>query len=243
MITSGPTGASIRSAPAVALLASFALLAACAQVKSHLPARGAKPRPVATTPAKPRPAPTTPATPAPAKASGFVVLDPVHLERDRGRVRQALAAADREALATADVGYYLDVLQGRLRQLAGTRAIVARHGQHLSLDLSRAVAFEPAGPHPGPGADAMLAPLGKLLAEYRQVLATVRVSAADAASGNDPHLAQARAVAVAQALADAGVAKGRIVVVGTTGARAGAGPRVEVQLDPVVRTAVRAPAR
>jgi outer membrane protein OmpA-like peptidoglycan-associated protein len=225
-------------------VAAFALLAACAQVKSHLPPRGEKPRPVATAPAKPRPPPTTPATPATTTASGFVVLDPAHLERDRGRVRQALAAADRDALAAADVGYYLDVLQGRLRQLAGTRAAVARRGQHLSLDLSRAVAFEPGGPRPGPAADAMLAPLGKLLAEYRQVLATVRVGVADAASGNDPRVAQARAVEIAKALADAGVAKPRIVVVGTTGARAGAGPRVEVQLDPVVRAAaVRAPAR
>jgi len=239
LTTSGPTGASIRSAPAAAVLASLVLLAGCAQVRSHLP-----PRPVATTPAKPRPAPTTPATPVLETASGFVVLDPAHLERDRDRVRKTLAAADREALAAADVGYTLDVLQGRLRQLTGGRATVARHGQRLALDLSRAVAFEPAGPRPGPGADAMLAPLGRLLADYRQVLASVRVGAADAASGNDPRLAQARAVAVAQALADAGVPKSRIVVVGTKGARAGAGPRVEVQLDPVVRAAaVRAASR
>jgi hypothetical protein len=102
----------------------------------------------------------------------------------------------------------------------------------------------PAGPPRGRGAGATLAPLGKLLAEYRQVLATVRVGVADAASGNDPRVAQARAVEVARALADAGIAKSRIVVVGTTGVRAGAGPRVELQLDPVVRAApVRAPAR
>jgi outer membrane protein OmpA-like peptidoglycan-associated protein len=191
-------------------------------------------------PARPAPRPEIEAT----SVSGFVLLDPRHLERDRARVRQMLARNDADALPAADVGYTLDVLQGRLRQLAGTRSTVARRGQRLVLDLSRTVAFEPAKAQPGPKAGAMLAPLGKLLADYPQVLVTIRVDPADAASGNDPKLALSRAVAVAQALADAGVRKQRIVVVGTTGARVGAGPRVEVQLDPVVRVAaVRRPAR
>jgi hypothetical protein len=231
-----PTGACIPDrrrqswhARAAALLGVLALLAGCAQVKSHLPQRGvAKPRPPATAPAgKPRPAPK----PAPA----FVILDPVHLGRDRARVLRSLAAAD--AVPAADVGYLLDVLQGRLRQLTGAQASVSRRGQGLTVDLSRAITFVPGKAQPNAGA--LLAPLGKLLGDYRHVLVTVRVDPA-----GDASLGLARAMALAQALADAGVAKKRIVDVGTTGARKAAGPRVEIQLDPILRaSAVRPSAR
>jgi outer membrane protein OmpA-like peptidoglycan-associated protein len=209
----------------LAVFGALSLLAGCAEIKSRLPQRGAaKPRPPATTVSKPRPAPKPAPVVAPAPA--FVILDPAHLERDRARVRQSLASA--EALPAADVGYTLDVLQGRLRQLAGGRASVMRRGQRLAVDLSRAVTFAPGKPQPAAGA--LLAPLGKLLGDYRQVLVTVRVDPA-----GDARLGLARAMALAQALADAGVAKRRIVVVGTTGARQPAGPRIELLLDPVVR--------
>jgi hypothetical protein len=219
---------------AAALLGALALLGGCAQIKSHLPQRDpTKPRPPATTASKPRPAPK-PApvvTPPPAPAPAFAVLDPTHLERDRGRVLRSLASA--EALPAADVGYTLDVLQGRLRQWAGGRAGVTRRGQRLVVDLSRAVAFAPG--KAAPAAGAQLAPLGQLLEDYRQVLVTVRVDPA-----GDARLGLARAMALAQALADAGVAKRRIVVVGTS-ARLPAGARVELQLDPVVKPAVVRP--
>ena len=243
MSISGPIGASIpeRRAPGLALaLATLALLAGCAEIKSRLPHRTPPARPApATVPAKPKP--PVPAKPEPATAGGFLLLAPATAERDRIRVRQALAAADREALAPDDVGYFLDVLQGRLRQVAGARVPVARRGNRLVLDLSRAVGFEPAGPKLGPGADETTAPLGRLLAEYRQLLVTVRVSPVDAAAGDDPALAQRRAVALAQRFADAGVAKKRVLVVGTANGRlppgADARVRVEVQLEPLARAA------
>jgi outer membrane protein OmpA-like peptidoglycan-associated protein len=216
------------------LLAAVALLAGCAQIKSHLPQRGAaRPPAPATTPArKPRPAPKPAPVVAPAPAPAFVILDPAHTERDRGRVLRSLATDD--ALPAADVGYTLDVLQGRLRQLGGARAGVVRRGQRLVVDLSRAITFVPGKSQPEGGA--LLAPLGKLLGDYRQVLVTVRVAPA-----GDARLGLARAMALAQALADAGVAKKRIVVAGTTGARPATGPRIELELDPVVRAAAVRP--
>ncbi len=252
MTTSVPTGASIPDARrpswrlrAVGVAAALALLAGCAQIKARLPQRASKSPPPTTSQPRPvpRPAPRPPEV-APAPAPAYTVLDPRSVERDRARVLQALAQGDGDAMAASDVGYTLDVLQGRLRQVAGSRATVTRRGQRIAVDLSRAIAFAPAKPQPGPGADAVLGPLGKLLADYGQVLVTVRVDPADAAADSDPRLAQARALALAQAFADAGVAKRRIVVVGTTGARKADGPRIEVQLDPIVRAkAVRPPAR
>jgi hypothetical protein len=240
-----PTGACIPDRPraswrprVVALLGALALLAGCAQIKSHLPQRGASkppPRTTTTPAAKPRPAPKpAPVAPAPAPVFAFAILDPAHLERDRTRALRLLAAG--EALPAAEVGYLLDVLQGRLRQLAGIQASVTRRGQGLRVDLSRAVTFVPGKAQPGAGA--LLAPLGKLLGDYRQVLVTVRVDPA-----GDAPLGLARGMALAQALADAGVPKKRIVVVGTTGAHRAAGPRVELQLDPIVRAPVRSSAR
>ena len=239
MSISARTGACIpdprrpsRRLRALAWLAALALLAGCAQIKSRLPQRGAdKPRPPATGVSKPRPAPKPAPVDTPAPAPPFVILDPAHVARDRARVLRSLATDD--ALPAADVGYTLDVLQGRLRQLAGTQASVARRGQGLAIDLTRAVTFAPGKAPPAPGT--MLASLGKLLGDYRQMLVTVRVDPA-----GDARLGLARANALAQALADAGVAKKRIVVVGTTGARH-VGPRIELQLDPAVRAAAVRP--
>jgi hypothetical protein len=245
--TTAPTGGSIpdprpgrrlRLLVAVALLA---LLAGCAQVRSRLPQRTPPPaRPPATVPAKPRPAP---AGDAPARTSGFAVVPPAQLERERTRLRQALAADDSAALAPREAGYYLDVLQGRLRQVAGRRSRVSRQGNRLVLDLSRGVGFAPGAASLGPGGAEVVGPLGRLFAEYGRVVVTVRVSPVDAASNNSPQLALSRALMLAQHFADAGVAKRRLVVVAPGAGATPGGARVVVEVDPVVRRAAAKPAK
>jgi flagellar motor protein MotB len=161
-------------------------------------------------------------------------VSPEVFARDGGRVRAA--AGDKNALPADEVGYFLDVLVGRLRQEGGERVTVARRGDRLVLDLTRAVAFEPGRAQPGPGSRDVLARLGRLLAEYRQERIALRVSPVDAASNDDPQLAKQRAFALGQQLAEAGVARKRIVVVWPA-ARGAATARVVLQLDPVVRAA------
>src|SRR5689334_3338781 len=120
------TSSAWRMRALVALAIALAV-AGCAQVRSRLPQRTVRNKPPATAPARP---PTT----VPAPKTPFLVLAPGNLERDRNRVRRALADGDHDALAPGDVGYYLDVLQGRLRQLD---VPTVRRGNRLVLDLSR----------------------------------------------------------------------------------------------------------
>ena len=201
-------------------------LAACAMRPTH------KPAPVPT-----KPAPVV-AAPAPEPEPAFAVLDPGSYEQDRSRIKQTLAKNERDALPAADVGYYLDVLQGRLRQIVGKDVSVMRQGNRIALDLSRRVGFEPAGPQLGPGTPEFLAPLCKVLVEYRMVLVSIRVSPLDDASIANPRLADQRALALARQLADAGVANKRIVIAGTGGRSSSTARfRVELQLDPIIRAA------
>ena len=234
----GESGARRLLSRAVVALLAIVLVAGCAEIKSRLPSRPpARSKPPATAPAKPKPAPAKPETKpgpvAPVEVAGaFPVFTAATAEREKARLRAQLAKSGADAVAPADVGYYLDILQGRLRQSAGSRATVARRGSRIALDLSRSVRFAPGAQALGPGTREALAPLARLLGDYRQVQVTVRVSPVDAAANNDPALATRRALALAQHLNDAGVAGRRLVVV-----HAGAGsPRVELLLDPVVRT-------
>ncbi len=199
---------------------------------STMPAR--TPPPATPTP-RPPPA-VVPVTPVAEPAPAFVVLAPASYEQEKRRIRQTLGKNDREALAASEVGYYLDVLQGRLRQVAGRNVVVTRKGERLVLDLSRQVSFEPTGSQLGPGTRESMAALNKVLVEYRNVLVSVRVSPVDAASLSNPRLAEQRALSLARQFADAGVANKRIVVAGVPAkpGRASA-TRVELQLEPIVR--------
>jgi len=189
-------------------------------------------------PAPVKPAPVVVATPTPEPEPAFAVLTPGSYEQDRSRIRQTLAKNERDALLAADVGYYLDVLQGRLRQVAGKDVGVTRQGNRIALDLSRRVGFDPSGPQLGPGTPEFLAPLCKVLVEYRMVLVSIRVSPLDDASIANPKLADQRGMALARQLADAGVANKRIVIAGTgAGSGSPARFRVELQLDPIIRAA------
>lgn len=198
---------------ALALLAATTLaLAACA---TH-------PRPQSPPP-PPLPARTAHSVPAP---------------RTRARVPQtpqtpqAPAAVSGESLAPADVGYYMDVLQGRLRQAVGKGVAVGRQGNRIVLDLTSRIAFGPGGIQLGAGDHAIIASLARVLVEYRMTELSVRVRAADPAThAIDPRLSQQRAQAIGNDLAGAGVAPGRIAVAGV-----GADKRVQVVLsiEPIV---------
>ena len=214
-----------------ALAAAILALAACALPRTRTPV----PRPPA------KPPSSVPATPT----AGIAVLDPRSYEQDKNRIKLALAKNSRNSLASSEVGYYMDVLQGRLKQVAGKSIGVGRQGDRIVLDLSGRLAFESGSAQITPDIREILTPLSKVLVEYWKTLVSVQVRADDSdAQAINPPLAEQRALAVAHYLAEAGVADKRIVIAGSGLNRppaANVSPEnrahVELRFEPIVRAA------
>jgi outer membrane protein OmpA-like peptidoglycan-associated protein len=207
----------------------------------------------AATPSPPPPAPVPPVKPAPAPtvapAKGPIVLGSRGFEEGKRRIKNALAKDPAAALPPDDVGYYIDVLQGRLKQVAGTQVgmVVGRQDNDVILDLSSRLDFDAGSARITPGIREMLAAIVKVLAEYRMLLVTVNASpndVGDAAADGAPdiRLAEQRGLAVARHLAGTGVAASRIVVAGSSPARPSetstlpeTRTHLEIHLEPIVR--------
>ena len=143
-----------------------------------------------------------------------------------------------------DVGYYMDVQQARLQQLGADRVRVVRRGGRLVLTLVAGSGFEHGSFRLAKDAESTLTPLAGILREFEKTLVSV-VGHTDASGGEAANLAlsERRALAVARFLADGGVDRRRLVVVG----RGSLDPiasndtddgrernrRVEVHLDPI----------
>lgn len=138
------------------------------------------------------------------------------------------------ALAPGEVGYYLDVLQGRLQQSVDPAVIVGRASNNIVLDFSRRLGFAAGGTELDDADRALLAPLSKVLAEYRMTQVSVRVSA-DEGTATARNLAQQRASAITHVLEESGIAAARIKT-GVPDATARDGDaHVEIELEPVTR--------
>ena len=173
------------------------------------------------------------------------MLDPRSYEQDKNRIKLALAKNSRNSLASSEVGYYMDVLQGRLKQVAGKSIGVGRQGDRIVLDLSGRLAFESGSAQITPDIREILTPLSNVLVEYRKTLVSVQVRADDSdAQAINPPLAEQRALAVAHYLAEAGVAGKRIVIAESGLNRPSAAnvspenrTHTELQLEPIVGAA------
>jgi outer membrane protein OmpA-like peptidoglycan-associated protein len=163
-----------------------------------------------------------------------------------------LAAADpRNAIAPAEVGYYLDVLVGRLKQALGPETGIARRGAHVVVVLPASAAFPVGGNALTPPLRAKLAPLARALVEYRRVLVSVQVRADVSVIGaSNPRLAEQRAQVIAAYLGGAGLDPRRILLAPAGPSRPAASrpgdggrSRIEIQLEPIVRRAARARGR
>jgi len=153
------------------------------------------PRPSAT-PEPPAPAPAAAPAPAPAEAP----------KKAKPKAKPSSAAAApapkaSEGLALADVGYYLDVMQGRLQQLSASGVNVARDGTRLKITAS--ATFDTSGGRLelDPAHGRAFAAIAKALAEYRQTRVTIH-----ARQPADSALAAACESAVQRYLIGAGVA-------------------------------------
>jgi outer membrane protein OmpA-like peptidoglycan-associated protein len=159
-------------------------------------------------------------------------------------VRRTLASGDRNALGPTDVGYYMDILQGRLTQSIGKDGRIERRGDSILLLLP--MGFDIDSPQLNPVGRQKLRALTGILVEYRLTVVSVQIRGVDSdAHAANSLLANDRAGVLSKYLADAGIAGKRIATAGE-GSRlpemAGAGDqpdgiRVELQLSPIVATA------
>ena len=166
-------------------------------------------------------------------------------------MRAALARNPQDSLAPTEVGYYLDVLLGRIKQSVGKDVGAVRQNQKLVIVLPARAGFAVGSVVVGPDLQKSLAALAHALVEYRRVLVVVRVRPDQSVIGaSNPRLTEQRGEAIAQALTDAGISSHRIAVAPATLSRpalakSGIVPRARIQfeLEPIVRLAARPKSR
>lgn len=205
-------------------------LAACAGPRTHPSNQRPviqSPRPVAATP--PPRAPKPAAVAAPARRAEPEKTSPA-----------PPAYGSREALSPAEVGYYMDVLQGRLKQVPGGKLGIARRRNVIALVLPDA--FDADSARLNGSAHAIFVQLTKVLVEYRKSTVTVRVGRDESKTAPGPALlASLRATALADELRLAGVGSRRIIVATAPASVAAKGKtapvkraRLELLLAPIV---------
>ena len=117
---------------------------------------------------------------------------------------------NKQGVAAGEVGYFLDVLQGRLRQTLNPMEIIGRDRDSIVLDFSQRIVFAADETQLDDAGRASLLSLAKVLLEYRSALVSVRVDATDDTAFSRK-LAQHRAKAIEHALTECGIAAARIV--------------------------------
>lgn len=174
--------------------------------------------------ATPAPTPTTgartgaPVTPAATAASPTTVSPSEFPAALAARRQELIAAGDR--LAPADVGYYMDVQEARLRQVGGTALRVSRVQESVVLELPGSLTFEVGSASLSSRARVALAGIAKVLVDYRLSVTTVHGftdDSGDAASNRE--LSTQRALAVARFLVAEGVDRAHLLAVGHGAAR------------------------
>jgi outer membrane protein OmpA-like peptidoglycan-associated protein len=185
------------------------------------------------------PPPAAKSVPAPTPPR-VAVLAPGDTGAETERIKRILAQHRGDALTHADVGYYMDVLVGRLEQAVGGGIVILRQDDRRLIGLRLRVGFEPGSVRVESRLGALLKRLAGVLVEYRKTLIEVRMCiTGSSAGGVDSRLARQRAIAVARRLTDAGVAAKRIVVVPFKSQTAHVVDpdcrRVDLRLEPIIR--------
>lgn len=147
----------------------------------------------------------------------------------------SLARKPTDGLAPGEVGYYMDVLHGRLRQIGNSQFGLAHEGSRIVVTLigngSDGTPIEPSLP-------SQLTTLAKVLAEYTKTLVSVQAEA-----GGDSGKSRRCAALAARKLNSGGVVAKHIAVVGVDTPPSSlvdgdfsACRTVVVQLEPLLRS-------
>jgi hypothetical protein len=201
----------------------------------------------------PKTPPTTPPLESSAPAEPIAATTPAPAadahppERDKKRPKPiAPKEPALEALAPTEVGYYVDVLQGRLKQVSGTRMGIDRADQRIfvSIPIDGDVSADEATL--SPAVRNLLTPICMVLTEYRMTTISVHVASQDPPAAGATPLAPARTVA--HFLTASGVSSRRVVIAAPSGERTPSTSsteadqtresrtRIELTLDPIVRS-------
>lgn len=180
------------------------LLGGCSWMHAKPPA---PPPAVVVAPAEPPPDTTLAATP---DAVPPIVPSQPKKPPERSPPKRPVAG-EHEALGVADIGYYMDVLQGHLMQVVGKVARIERRGDDILVSVPYAAGFEPGSAKLTVAGRARLKPLAEALATFRLTMLAVQLRGDEAspAAASLP-LASQRVSAVARYLSDAGIAGRRI---------------------------------
>jgi outer membrane protein OmpA-like peptidoglycan-associated protein len=177
--------------------------------------------------------PTEPSAPAVKEPSAPAVKPHSKPAAPHDNNRANPAATNKEGVPAGEAGYFLDVLQGRMRQALDPAVIVRRERGSIVLDLSHRIGFGDEARLDDAGR-AVLLSLSKVLGEYRAALVTVRVDV----QGDGEiarKLAQQRENAIVRVLIDSGISAARIAAaVPDTAARNG-NLHIEILLAPEIR--------
>lgn len=200
------------------------LLAGCAALK---PSGDAAPEPSepASASMTETPSPTEPAAAPvpPVQPPVVTVLAGGGIEAALDTYRRALANGPAPGLASSEAGYYLDVLEARLRQrLAGPDSgmTLERRGRRLLIGLLAQPAFETNSARPRPEIVAALQRLHAAAEPFSQLLISVHGHTDNVgADAVNQRLSERRALAVAGQLVERGIPRQRIVAVGHGAAR------------------------
>lgn len=187
----------------------------------------------------------------PAPAPRAAALDPIAPVASTDYV--STLAERREALierglriGPADVGYYMDVQEARLRQVIGTELRLTRRDQSVVLELPGQLNFEVGSAELSAGARAALAGVAHVLVDYRYTVVSVEGHTDDSGdAAKNLELSEQRAAAVARQLVTGNVEPERLVVVGRGSVRPigdnstevgrEANRRVVLRIDPLKR--------
>ncbi|MGA7965407.1 MAG: OmpA family protein [Gammaproteobacteria bacterium] len=143
------------------------------------------------------------------------VVDPGHYEATRKQRTEALSERSGNALAPKGVGYYMEVLEAKLRQsTAGTTVSAVLRGENIVIGPIED-AFAKDGTQFADGVRGMLALVAPVLTEFSKTLITIRCyTDSSGAADYNRTLSEQRGLAVARYLVNAGVDAARILVVG-----------------------------
>jgi len=223
------------------LLLAFCLCA-CAAHRS-----GVHPAPVVEATASNVVPPPTPKAPVARPPASSTVEAPAYAH-DVDKARATLAKKSGEGLTPDKVGYYMDVLQARLRQAVAPHVQISRKQASIVMSLSGGCEFSTGRMQPDAASRDVFGASAGVLKEYRKTLVTVLAHDADAAAAApDLQLLHRCALATALQLSAAGLNAKHIVVPGA--AAAGAAPseaggaqrvRYELTIDPIAESASEA---
>lgn len=178
---------------------------------------------------------------------GLALLDPRHAEQEIARQKDALAQRNDLAIASADTGYYMDILEAELRQILQHNPVETfRHETAILLRIPGSLVFATGSEQLKATARPILARIAEVVGRYDATLVIVD-SHTDPAG--DPavnlELSKWRAIAVSGYLVDHGVDVRRIAAfghgesrpLGDNGSNTGgdSSRRIEIRLAPIIR--------